>query len=39
MVIDGATPYKGIAVGMGLYLGTVDEQFFQRDQPFLFQTA
>ena len=39
MVIDAATPYKGIMVSIGFYLGSVNEQFFERDQSFLFQSA
>ena len=29
IIIDGATPYKGITIGIGRYLGSVNEQFFQ----------
>ena len=39
MIVDRAAPYKCIAVGIGLYLGAVNKQFLQRDQPFLFQPA
>ena len=38
MVVDTATPYEGVPVGVRLQFGPVYEQLLQRHQPLLFQT-